>query len=317
VSLAITVDPAATGGLRLRERQRPEPGPGEVLIEVGATSLNFGEGLQRRTRPTGTVLGWDAAGVVIAAGEGAEPWLGERVLSFGWGGGWAQHRVAEAVNVAAIPDGVAETEAAALPVAGVTAMQALSLAAPLLCRRVLVTGASGGVGGIAVQLARRAGAEVIASVGSAAKGVGLRELGADLVSIGLDSVPAPLDVVIDTVGGSQLAEVLGMLAPDGTVVTVGATSLQPTSFPHSALLPHRHLLGFELSTPVGKQLAQLLGLAGSKQLDPRIGAVRPWTAAAEAIDDLQARRVRGKIVFEVAGEASQSSQRKLENGEEK
>ena len=111
--LALLHDPDAPHGLRLGETAEPEAGPGQVLVEVRAVSLNFGEFAFVDRRAPGDVPGWDAAGIDVATGA--------RVISFGWGGGWAQRRVADAANVAQLPDDVSFEEAAALPVAGVTA----------------------------------------------------------------------------------------------------------------------------------------------------------------------------------------------------
>src|SRR4051794_14590464 len=186
---AVVYDPQAPANLRLTEVQEPVAAESEALIDVRATALNFGEvhWIDRMRKP-GEVPGWDAAGVVIQpAADGSGPEVGSRVVGFDGAGGWAQQRAVPTENLAVLPDSVDFGQAAALPVAGVTALQALRALGPVVGRRVLITGASGGVGRFAVQLAARAGAHVIAAVGSAARGAGLAELGAAEVTVGLDA----------------------------------------------------------------------------------------------------------------------------------
>lgn len=162
---AVICDPDAPTNLGFGEVAEPVPAPDQVLLDVKAIALNFGEirWIENARRP-GEVPGWDAAGVVAqAAADGSGPPVSSRVVAFDWAGGWAQRRVAATGNVAVLPDAVGFADAAALPVAGVTALQSLRALGPVVGRRVLVTGASGGVGRFAVQLAARAGAHVIAA----------------------------------------------------------------------------------------------------------------------------------------------------------
>src|SRR6516164_1540180 len=206
---ALVYDPDAPHGLRLGEAPDPQPGASQVLVDVHATSLNFGEVafLRNRNKP-GDVTGWDAAGTVItAAADGSGPPVGARVVTFGWGGAWAQRRVVDTAQLAVLPDAVEFAAAAALPVAAVTALRAVRRLGPLLGRRILITGASGGVGRFAVQLAARAGASVVAVVGSRERGAGLTELGATEVAVGVDELTGTFDGALDNVGGQMLADV--------------------------------------------------------------------------------------------------------------
>ena len=228
---ALVHDPDAPHGLRLGEAPDPEPGPSDAIVQVAATSLNFGEVafLRERVAP-GAVAGWDASGTVLAAAaDGSGPPTGARVATFGWSGAWAQRRAVDTGELAVLPDAVEFGAAAAIPVAGVTALRALRRLGSVVGRRVLITGASGGVGRFAVQLAARAGAHVVAAVGSPARGEGLAQLGASEVVVGLSDVAEPVDAALDNVGGQVLAEVLARLAPGGCVVSVGMASLQPTT----------------------------------------------------------------------------------------
>jgi NADPH:quinone reductase-like Zn-dependent oxidoreductase len=124
-------------------------------------------------------------------------------------------RAVDTADVAVVPDSVDLGAASTLPVAGVTALQSLRRLGNVMGRRVLVTGASGGVGRFAVQLAARSGANVIASVGSPARGAELSDIGASEVAVGLHEVTGRLFGVLDMVGGPQLANVLGMLDEGG------------------------------------------------------------------------------------------------------
>jgi len=206
----------------------------------------------------------------------------------------------EAPPAAACPG---DQHAAALPVAGVTALRALRVCGSVLGRRVLITGASGGVGRFAVQLARRAGAHVIAVVGSPARGAGLRELGADEVVVGIEGVQGPVDAVLETVGGPTLAAAYRLLAPGGIVVSIGAASGEPTVFPPGSTIgPRRTLVSFQMGYeggPVGADLAYLVGLLAAGALDPQIAWRGSWERAGEAVQALLNRQVNGKAVLTI------------------
>jgi NADPH2:quinone reductase len=299
---AVVVDPQAPLSLRLSDAPEPVPGPGQVLIDVGHTSLNYGEvnGIRSGGGRTGAVPGWDAAGVVAAPNDAGLP-VGTRVVTMGGGGGWAQRRAVDVAELAVVPDEVDLAVAAALPVAGVTALRALRAAGPTLGRRVLVTGASGGVGGFAVQLAAAGGAHVIASVGSPARGAGLSELGADEVVVGLDGIDRPVDTVIENVGGPSLVRAFDLLAPGGSLQSIGWTSGEPAVFPvYGTVGPAKSLTSFDMGSAVGTDLAVLLRLAASGRLRVEIGWRGSWDRVHEAVEALFARRVNGKAVLDVA-----------------
>lgn len=206
-------------------------------------------------------------------------------------------------ELAVLPDAVDTGTAAALPVAGVTALRALRGLGPLLGRRVLITGASGGVGRFAVQLAARAGAHVIAAVGSAARGAGLSELGAHEVVTGLAELTGPVDGALDNVGGGLLAEVYMRLAPGGRVQSIGMASLEPTTIDFEA---RRHvgpacISAFQVGGGFGPDLSYLVALLAAGEIEAEIGWRGPWARADEAVEALLGRRVRGKAVLEVSG----------------
>lgn len=298
-------------GVTLGTAPEPVPGEGQALVDVRAVSVNFTDvaHLDPAT-PPGTVLGLDAAGVVRqAAADGSGPEAGARVVTFGWGrGAWAQVRAADTEHLAVLPEGVGFAEAAALPAAGVTALRALRQLGPVVGRRVLVTGASGGVGRFAVQLAALAGAYVVAAVGRPERGAGLRELGAREVVTGLADVSAPVFGVLENVGGPLLGEAFALLEPGGSLQSIGAASGLPSTLDlESARCAGgaKRLEVFMVGTPdapFGPDLAHLAALLAEGRLDPQIGWRGPWERVREAAGALLDRRVAGKAVLEVTGE---------------
>lgn len=302
---AVVYDPQARSNLRLADVDEPVAAESEALIEVRATALNFGEvhWIDRMRKP-GEVPGWDAAGVVVqAAADGSGPKVGSRVVGFNGAGGWAQRRAVPTENLAVLPDSADFGQAAALPVAGVTALQALRALGPIVGRRVLITGASGGVGRFGVQLAARAGAHVVAAVGSAARGEGLAQLGAAEVVVGLSDVKEPVFGVLDNVGGPLLAEAFSLVADGGSVQSIGMASGQPTTIDFEAERQfgvRKRLEPFTVRTPFAPDLAYLLELLEAGGIDPQIGLRVSWNEVSEAAEALLDRRVAGKAVLDVA-----------------
>jgi NADPH2:quinone reductase len=302
---AVVYDPQARANLRMADVDEPVAGESEALIDVRATALNFGEvhWIDRMRKP-GEVPGWDAAGVVVeAAADGTGPKVGSRVVGFNGSGGWAQQRAVPTENLAVLPDSVDFGQAAALPVAGVTALQALRALGPVVGRRVLITGASGGVGRFGVQLAARAGAHVIAAVGSAARGEGLAQLGAAEVVVGLADVTEPVFGVLDNVGGPLLAEAFSLVADGGSAQSIGMASGQPTTIDFEAERQfgvRKRLEPFTVRTPFAPDLAYLVELLEAGEIDPQIGLRVSWNEVSEAAEALLDRRVAGKAVLDVA-----------------
>ena len=301
---AIVFDPTAPRNFTFGEVPEPVPSaPNELLIEVKAISLNSGEvhTVDNAENP-GDVPGWDSAGVVlVAAADGSGPPAGARVVGADWSQAWAEKRVLTSDNVAALPDSVDFETAAALSVAGVTAVQIVRRLGSVVGRRVLITGASGGVGRLAVQLAARAGAYVIAVVGSVEWGAGLGDLGADEVVVGLDGV-APVDGVLEHVGGTMLADAFGLLADGGRVISVGAASGQPTTIDFETermTMRYKHIETFMTAWPVGADLEYVVRLAEKGQLDAQIGYRGSWRNFDAAADALLGRKVAGKVALTV------------------
>jgi len=303
---ALLVDPGSPARLRLGDAPDPVPAAGQALIEVRHSSLNAAELFFAGTSEPGTVLGFDAAGVVVAAAaDGTGPGAGSRVVSFAGRGGWAELRAVDTADLAVVPDDVDLAAAATLPVAGGTALRALWQAGATAGRRVLVTGASGGVGSFVVQLAALGGAHVIASVGSPERGEGLDRLGATHVVVGLDGVDEPVDIVIDQVGGPQMVDAYRLLAPGGTLQSVGWASGQPAAFPPGSTLgspaPKSIVSVYNGSGLADRhrQLTALLDLLAAGKLTVQIGWRGSWEQVADAAQALSTRRLAGKAVLDI------------------
>jgi NADPH:quinone reductase-like Zn-dependent oxidoreductase len=220
-------------------------------------------------------------------------------------GAWAELATVSTDVLAELPDGVSFEQAATLPVAGVTAVRALEVGGFVLGKRVLVTGASGGVGHFAIQLAHLAGAHVTAL---ARRTEGLVELGADEVVTELLPEGPAFEVIVDAVGGSTLGAAIQRVAPAGTVISFASTTDEPVSFPTRALFaraPGAQLYGLYVFTEVARRgsgssdLRRLAELVAAGKLDPLIDLAVAWTEAGTAIEALLDRRVSGKAVLTV------------------
>lgn len=305
--LALVAAPARLGKLELREVAEPEPAPDEAIVAVDAVSLNRGEVRAMRAAPDGARAGWDLAGtVLVAAPDGSGPHEGARVVGLSNGRAWAEHCAVPTGFLAPIPDSLSTAAASTLPVAGLTALHTLYTGGLTDGKRVLITGAAGGVGRFAVQIANHGGADVTAIVGSDARGVGLRELGAHHVVVGMPA-DGEYDVVLESVGGASLERAISLIAPGGTIVTFGCSSGEPTSFAVPTFY-RRHgarLYGFTLIPELlqtGSAVHDLVNLSdqlATGRLESGIELECDWTDAATAFDALLDRRVSGKAVLRV------------------
>jgi len=305
---AYVVDNAQSSGVRFTEVSDPIPAPNEAVIEVEAFSLNHGELPGAGVFANGTVPGWDTAGrVLTAAADRSGPSTGTRVVGGEWGGAWAQRRAVATTNLARLPEGVDAEAASTLPVAGITALRAVRTLGAIVGRRVLVTGASGGVGRFALQLARIAGADVVALTSSEAKRDELREAGASEVVTDLAHLSAPVYAVLEYIGGSTLVDAWNRLIPGGILVSIGGVMGSSATFPPFATaLPRKSLVGMGSGwTPllpdetIGADLAYLARLVAARALDPHITWRGPWKQLPDAITLLQNRKISGKAVLRV------------------
>jgi NADPH:quinone reductase len=302
--LALVAAPSTPEGIELREVDEATPLSGEARVEVNAVSVNRGELNRLMTAEDGWRPGWDVAGIVLQqAADGSGPATGERVVGLSKFGSWSERLCIEARQLAVIPDAVSFAQAATLPVAGLAALRMLRLGGLLLDRRVLVTGAAGGVGRFAVQLGRRAGARVTAVVGSEERGHGLRELGADQVVVSSDHLAGYYDLILESVGGASLTASLKLIGDNGTLVVYGNSSRDATNFLiqdfylRMPLMTGFFLLNDMVRDPVANDLGLLLGLVAAGALDPQISLETSWREAAGALRALRERRLPGKAVL--------------------
>lgn len=305
--LAFVNTPSAPLPVELREVAEPQPAADEALVEVHAFSLNRGELFLLAMRPEGWRLGQDVAGVVVqAAADGSGPQEGTRVVALVDGGGWAQRVAAPTARMVALPDNVSFASAATLPVSGLTALRTVRLGGALLGRRVLITGAAGGVGSFAVQLAALAGAEVTGVVGRPERAAGLTERGATATVSTIQEAEGVFDLILESAGGSSLAGAISKVAPQGTIVMFGNSSIQETPFNLANFVGHAEarLIAFfiyESGTPasMGVDLATLVSLVASGKLTPEIGLADNWHNLSRAITALRDRKVNGKAVLHI------------------
>lgn len=300
----LITDPEANGGIRLADDlAEPEPEGNELVLDVRAFAVNRGEIFLLQQRANGWRPGQDVSGIVeVAAADGSGPVAGTRVVAIVEGAGWADRVAVPTNHLAALPDNVSFEQAASLPIAGLTALRALRVDGAVVGRRVLITGATGGVGQFAVQLAAVAGAHVTALVHRDDQAGDARKLGADEVVTSLeDESLGPFDLVLDGVGGSVLQSSVHRLAQGGTVATYGSlggpAQLWMADF-RSA--PLGKVVGFFHAYPQeekGADLAALVRFVASGRLDPLITLTRPWTQINEVLQAMRDGQVRGKAVL--------------------
>jgi len=302
---ALVKAPDGESALSLGPVDEPDPGPGQALVAIRAVGVNRGELTVLGSLPPGARIGRDIAGTVLRpAADGSGPPAGSRVVGLAACDGWAERAAVDAGRLAVIPDGIGWCGAAALPVAALTARYALERAGRLLGRHVLVTGAGGGVGRAAVQLAAAAGARVTAWVGRPERGAGLEALGADQVAGYGAPHRRPVDVLLDGCGGEVLTRAHRTLAPGARVVRYGNTCFSELRLPAcwgqdgpGASVHHLDLRAEVLRRPVSRDLAFLLQLVVEGRLDPQVALTGPWTDPQPVLDVLRDRRLNGKAVL--------------------
>ena len=308
---AIVVDPTAPANLRLGEAPPPVPAPNQAVVKVMAMSLNRGEVKRAQRSKPGTVLGWDIAGTILKpAADGSGPRVGTRVVGVVPPSGWAEEVAVRTAAMAVLPDAVSYAAAATLPVAGLTALYALEFGGQLLGRKVLVTGASGGVGIYALQLARLSGATPVALIRQARFEAAVRKAGAAEVVIGDRAAGAasygPFHHILDSVGGAVLADCLTMLAAGGSLVSYGVSAGEQATIDAAAFFRagrtryHGLALFSEFGRrPAGDGLEVLAGLLESGRLVPQIEVEASWSEFGTIAQRLLDRDFSGKAVLHV------------------
>ena len=287
--------------LHVAEIEAPVPGPGEVRVAVRAAAVNPADWKWRNGALHGIaplrfphVLGYDIAGIVDAVGEGVtDIAAGTRVfgmLSHIEKGGYAEQALLPAEEVVPIPDGLDDATAAALPCAGLTAVQMLEEhIRPAPGEAVLVTGALGGVGRFVLHAAVRSGARVIAAV-RASQVEEARALGAaDTHVLGEDWTGGAVDHVADTVGGTAVAALLRQAAPRGRIVTVATDPIDPQGMASAPLFIAVH--------HDAARLAELARAVAAGELAVPIGKILPFEHAAEAHRLVERGGTGGKVIL--------------------
>jgi NADPH:quinone reductase len=295
-----TADRALIG---LSDVDVPTPAVDDALVAVEAFSVNRGEILllaAGRQDPPGK----DIAGrVVRAAPDGSGPAAGTRVVAHVERGGWAERVRVPTGRMATLPDEVSSQAAAALPLAGLTALRLLRAAGGVAGRRLLLTGASGGVGHYLVELAAAIGVKVTAVTSTPARGERLLALGADAVVTTVGEADGRFDVAIDSVGGDVFGQALLKLGRDGLMLWYGQASLEPARANFFAVqrgpvdVTIRTLNYWTEADRDQEDLATLVDLVATGRLHPEIGEIADWTETPRVLAAVRDRRVRGNAVL--------------------
>ena len=307
--------------LELREIERPTPAPGEVVVEVATCGLNFGDlllikGTYQEKPPLPFTLGMELAGTVTAVGEGVDTLRpGQRIAAYSGFHGLADYAALPAEICVPIPDAMSFTDAAAFLIAYGTSHVALDYKARLQPgERLLVLGASGGVGLTAVELGKLMGAEVIACARGADKLDVCREAGADhLIDSATDDLRAMVkqlggaDVVYDPVGGDQFTAALRASNPEARLIPLGFASGEVPQIPANIILVKNITVlglywgGYARLNPrvLTDSFRALFDWYAQGRLRPHVSHVLPLEEANAALDLLRTRTATGKVVVAI------------------
>ena len=295
--------------LHLEDVPLPKPKENEVLVRVMASGVNPADPLivsGKYAREFGTHLplvpGYDMAGVVERTGaKVTKLHVGDPVYAYLlWGGGWAEYCVTNEGEAALKPKSLTYVEAAAVPLAALTAWQALVDAAHLSAgQTVLIQGGSGGVGSFAIQIAKARGARVIATASTANQDL-LKQLGADVAvdytRTKFEDVARDVDVVLDTVGGETLTRTYGVVKKGGIITTIRGNL-------ERAELDRHGIRGAGISShPNAEELAEITRLIEEKRIRPIVSQVQSLNEAPAADKQAETHHTRGKVVLKIRDE---------------
>ena len=295
--------------LKYEDTPRPEPKENEILVRVIACGVNPADPLVvsgRFAKEFGTHLplipGYDVAGIVERAGVKVTKFKkGDGVYGYAlFGGGWAEYAVLAENEAALTPKSMPFTDAAAVPLAALTAWQSLIDVAKLGAgQTVLIHGGSGGVGSFAVQIAKARGARVIATASTANQEL-LKQLGADVAidysKTKFEEVAKNVDIVLDPVGGNTLARSYAVVKKGGIITTLVAR-------PDQTELDKHGIRGSSISVkPDGNELAEITKLIEAGKIKPIVSQVVPLADAVKATQQAATHHTRGKLVIKIADE---------------
>ena len=311
----ITAVVAATDGSGIVDRAQialREPFSNEAVVKVSAFSVNRGECRRAQRSDTPIQIGWDFTGKVErAAADGSGPVAGARVVGFSPRmEAWAEKVCIDTNYIAPIPETVSDAQAATLPVAGLTALHSVDAGSCTLGNKALITGATGGVGLFAVQLARLAGAEVFAQVRRSDQVAFLEQLGPCVPIVSSDGEGigeyGPFLLVVDGISGGTLNAGIKALSPDGMAVVYGVSDVPeiPLNISHFMTRGLARILGFHLykkseSHPPSEHLGRLLRLMAADRLHCPLGREASWDEIDSVAQDLIDRKFSGKAVLHI------------------
>jgi NADPH2:quinone reductase len=285
----------------------PSPGPGQLLVRMEAASINRGEIRSAARQPAGTVLGWDIVGSVVTLGEGVSGFeVGQRVLAVSPDGGtFAEVAAVPAAWTTPLPSATDPVLASTLPVAGITAMNILRIARVHAGDRVLITGAAGGVGLLAVQIALDAKATVTGQASSEQRAAAVRGLDAEALIHPGDGSPVEgeFDLVLDAIGGPMLGPLLRTIPIGGRMVAYGNSADAESTFRVEDFYPRAiTIYGFRVFQSVPpeqgvRDLATLAEQVAEGRIKVTVQATAPLTDALPLVRDLYDRKVTGKVVI--------------------
>jgi len=295
--------------LKYEEMPVPEPKENEILMRVIASGVNPADPLilnGKYGKEFGThlplILGYDMAGVAVKTGAKVTKLkVGDPVYAYLlWGGGWAEYSISNEGESAIKPKSLSFTDAASVPLAALTAWQALVDVGKIQAgQTALIHGGSGGVGSFAIQIAKARGARVIATASTANQDL-LKQLGADVAidytKQKFEEIAHDVDLVLDPVGRNTLARSYGVVKKGGIVITL-VSRCDP------AELAKHGIRGESLgSHPDANELAEITKLIEDKKIWPIVTRVLPLTEAAKATEQAETHHTRGKIVLKIADE---------------
>jgi NADPH2:quinone reductase len=282
----------------------PVPAAEEALVSVRAFSVNRGELALLAVRTGDWRPGQDIAGVVVEpAADGSGPAAGARVVALVEEAGWAELAAVPTSRLAELPHDIEIEQAAALPLAGRTALRTIRLGGSLLGKPVLVTGASGGVGQYQVQLAALSGA-VVTAVAREQIAPLLTGYGAVSVVTTTAAAAGVYELITESIGGESLLAALTKIAPGGTVVVLGTSSGEKSPIDVYDFIGHENArlvsyLSYAAPDPVSEDLETLVALTADGKLRTTLGFRADWSRLTDTLDALGNRSFAGKAVLTV------------------